>query len=157
MNSAYLITDSRYWLQAREQLDNNWVLIEADNPATNIKDWTWWVVGCTDDSEIGIDARLISYETATTLNTPSNPGTRSCTTPAEPRRSRLADKPPRSKEPIYSQPQEFTGMSAGEELAQLREWIRHQHPSMPSYSKAEPKPSPMQVATLVANLSAIGT
>ena len=67
------------------------------------------------------------------------------------------DKPPRSKEPIYIQPQEFTGMSAGEKLARLREWIRQQRPSMPSYSKAEPKPLKMQVATLVANLSSIGT
>ena len=48
-------------------------------------------------------------------------------------------------------------MSAGEKLARLREWIRQQRPSMPSYSKAEPKPSQMQVATLVANLSTMGT
>ena len=40
-------------------------------------------------------------------------------------------------------------MSVGEKLARLREWIRQQRPSMPSYSKAEPKPSQMQVATLV--------
>ena len=27
-NSAHLIPDSRYWLQAREQLDQNWVIVD---------------------------------------------------------------------------------------------------------------------------------
>ena len=42
-NNAYLITDSRYWLQAQEQLDSNWMLIPAgavDGP----KDWMDWIV-----------------------------------------------------------------------------------------------------------------
>ena len=158
MNSAYLITDSRYWLQAREQLDNNWMLVEASDPATNVKDWTQWVVGHTDDSKICIDARLISYETATALNNALKPKNSKLHYPPQNLVDLVwRDKPPRSKEPIYVQPQEFTGMSVGEKLARLREWIRQQRPSMPSYSKAEPKPSQMQVATLVANLSSIGT
>lgn len=41
--AAYLVTDSRYWLQAREELDSNWYLIPAgavDAP----KDWMEWLV-----------------------------------------------------------------------------------------------------------------
>ena len=41
--AAYLITDSRYWLQAEEQLDPNWHAIPAgavDGP----KDWIEWLV-----------------------------------------------------------------------------------------------------------------
>ena len=41
--AAYLITDSRYWLQARTELDPNWHLIPAgavDGP----KDWIDWLV-----------------------------------------------------------------------------------------------------------------
>ncbi|EJF65620.1 Creatinase/aminopeptidase [Dichomitus squalens] len=155
-NSAYLITDSRYWLQAREQLDHNWVLVEAGNPASGVKDWTQWIIDRAKDSKIGIDARLISYETATALNSALKPKNSKLHYPPQ----NLVDlvwreKPPRSKEPIYVQPQEFTGMSAGEKLARLREWVRRQRPTMPSYSKSEPKPSQMQVATLISNLSSI--
>ena len=155
-NSAYLITDSRYWLQAREQLDQNWVLVEAGAPG-NVKDWTEWILQRANDSKIGIDARLISYEKATALNNELKPKNSKLQYPPQ----NLVDlvwreKPARSKEPIYVQPQEFTGTSAGEKLRRLREWVKRQRPSVPSYSKAEPKPSQMQVATLISNLSSIG-
>ncbi|KAI0746192.1 Creatinase/aminopeptidase [Earliella scabrosa] len=154
-NSAYLITDSRYWLQAREQLDQNWVLVEAGAPG-NVKDWTEWILQRANDSKIGIDARLISYEKATALNNELKPKNSKLQYPPQ----NLVDlvwreKPARSKEPIYVQPQEFTGTSAGEKLRRLREWVKRQRPSVPSYSKAEPKPSQMQVATLISNLSSI--
>jgi Xaa-Pro aminopeptidase len=41
--TAYLVTDSRYWLQAQEQLDSNWRLVQGghtDGP----KDWIEWLV-----------------------------------------------------------------------------------------------------------------
>ena len=41
--AAYLVTDSRYWLQAREALDPNWHLIPAGG-ANAPKDWVDWVV-----------------------------------------------------------------------------------------------------------------
>jgi hypothetical protein len=44
--AAYLVTDSRYWLQAEEQIDSNWRLIPAgsvDGP----KDWIEWIVVST--------------------------------------------------------------------------------------------------------------
>ena len=43
--AAYLITDSRYWLQAEDQVDTNWHVIPAgavDGP----KDWIDWLVVC---------------------------------------------------------------------------------------------------------------
>lgn len=41
--AAYLVTDSRYWLQAREELDPNWYLIPAG--AVNApKDWIEWLM-----------------------------------------------------------------------------------------------------------------
>ena len=41
--TAYLVTDSRYWLQATEELDDNWHMIPAgaiDGP----KDWIDWLL-----------------------------------------------------------------------------------------------------------------
>jgi Xaa-Pro aminopeptidase len=43
--AAYLVTDSRYWLQAQDEIDENWHLIPAgafDGP----KDWIDWLVVC---------------------------------------------------------------------------------------------------------------
>ena len=37
-NNAYMVTDSRYWLQARDQVDSNWTIIEAGKPGQP-KDW----------------------------------------------------------------------------------------------------------------------
>ncbi|KAI1788023.1 Creatinase/aminopeptidase [Ganoderma leucocontextum] len=144
-----------FWLQAGEQLDQNWVLVEAGGSTTNFKDWTEWIIDRAKDSKIGIDARLISYQAATTLNNVLKPKNSKLQYPSQDLVDIVwRDKPARSREPIYVQPKEFTGTGAGEKLTRLREWIRQQQP-IPSYSKAEPKPSQMQVATLVANLSSI--
>ena len=42
-NSAYLITDSRYWLQASAELDHNWQLVRAGTPG-DCRDWIEWLV-----------------------------------------------------------------------------------------------------------------
>lgn len=42
-SSAYFFTDSRYWLQAKEQLDSNWTLIKA-GAVGQPKDWIDWLV-----------------------------------------------------------------------------------------------------------------
>ncbi|KAI0779249.1 Creatinase/aminopeptidase [Fomes fomentarius] len=156
LNSAYLITDSRYWLQAKNELDtHNWVLVEAGSPG-NVKDWTEWLIVRAKDNKIGIDARLISYEKATALNNELKPkGSKLQYPPQNLVDLVWRDKPARSKESIYVQPMEFAGVGAGEKLSRLREWIKRQRPSVPSYSRAEPKPSQMQVATLISNLSSI--
>jgi Xaa-Pro aminopeptidase len=44
-NAAFLITDSRYWLQAKAQLDRNWTLVRA-GAAGEPKDWIEWLVVC---------------------------------------------------------------------------------------------------------------
>ena len=43
MHSAFLITDSRYWLQAQEEINGNWTLIKAGS-AGEPQDWIEWIV-----------------------------------------------------------------------------------------------------------------
>ncbi|KAI0784645.1 peptidase M24, structural domain-containing protein [Abortiporus biennis] len=155
-SAAYLITDSRYWLQARQQLDNNWILIPAGD-VSGPKTWIDWLSDRAKDARIGIDARMISHEIATHLN--SLLGPKGCKLVYPPQNLVdliWKDKPSRSREPIYVQPIEFTGEEANAKLARVRAWIKNQPPSVPSYSKAEsPKPSQIQVGTLISNLSSI--
>lgn len=43
MHEAYLFTDSRYWLQAAEEVDDNWTLMRDGAPHAQ-KDWIEWLV-----------------------------------------------------------------------------------------------------------------
>jgi Xaa-Pro aminopeptidase len=43
MTKAFLITDSRYWLQAKQNLDRNWELVQA-GAIGQPKDWIEWLV-----------------------------------------------------------------------------------------------------------------
>ncbi|KAJ7019203.1 Creatinase/aminopeptidase [Mycena alexandri] len=154
-NSAYLITDSRYWLQAQEQLDSNWRLVKAGAPG-GPKDWIEWLELKVRDSKIGIDARMISHAQATLLTSKLGPRDSKMIYPPQ-NLVDLAwkDKAPKSAEPVYKQGVEFTGQEAASKLRRVREWIHQQPPSVPAYSKAPPTESQMHVGTLITSLSAI--
>ncbi|KAJ7252139.1 peptidase M24, structural domain-containing protein [Mycena haematopus] len=134
MNSAYLVTDSRYWLQAQEQLDPNWTLVKAgdvDGP----KDWIEWLSKAR-NSRIGIDARMISHEKATLIsNKLASLDSKMIYPPQNVVDLAWKDKPPKSREPLFRQPMEFAGQEASTKLQRLREWIKMQPPSVPAYSK----------------------
>jgi len=153
--AAYLVTDSRYWLQAQDEIDENWHLIPAgafDGP----KDWIDWLVDRVNDSRIGIDARMLSHEKAALFNSQLTAKSSKLIYPPQNFVDLIwKDKPPKSKEPIFIQPVEFTGQEASAKFAELRSWIKKQPPSTLSYSKAPPTPAQVHVATLVSSLSSI--
>jgi Xaa-Pro aminopeptidase len=64
-------------------------------------------------------------------------------------------KPQRSKDPVYVQPNEFTGMDAVEKIKAVRLWIEKQAPAVPSYSKAPPTAAQRHVGTLITSLPSI--
>ncbi|TFK44086.1 aminopeptidase-P [Crucibulum laeve] len=154
-NSAYLITDSRYWLQAQEQLDHNWTLVRAGDVGAPT-DWIDWIVRRIQNSRIGIDARMISHEKATLINSKIGGLESKLVYPPQ----NLVDlvwkeKPPKPREPVYIQPREYTGESATDKLDKIRRWIGQQPPSVPSYSKSEPTAAQKHIATLVTSLSCV--
>ncbi|KAF9455250.1 Creatinase/Prolidase N-terminal domain-containing protein, partial [Collybia nuda] len=155
VSSAYLFTDSRYWIQAREQLDVNWTLIKA-GAVGQPRDWIEWLVERTKGDKIGIDARMISHEKATLINSKIQSLDSKLIYPPQNLVDLVwKDKPAKSKAPIYIQPYEFTGMEATEKMRKLREWIHQQPASIPTYSKAPAKLSDMQVGTLITALPSI--
>ncbi|KAI0075847.1 Creatinase/aminopeptidase [Panus rudis PR-1116 ss-1] len=178
-HAAYLLVDSRYWLQVGKQCDRNWTTIRlGDTDAPNsLLDWLIDRVEPSSPSKykkagplsrsnsnassssprevkVGIDARMISHEHATKLN---NELSR--------RRSKLIfppqnfvdliwkDKPQRSQEPIFVQPIQFTGTEAGAKLDKLRRWIAQQPASNNGYSsKSSPNAEPKPAQRQVATL-----
>lgn len=154
--AAYIVTDSRYWIQAEAQVDGNWTVIQAGAPG-GPKDWIEWLVDRAKDSRIGIDARMLPHEKAILLNTELAPKKSKLFYPPQNLVDLIwKDKPSRSREPVFVQPLRFTGMEASAKLSELRKWIKSQPPSVPSYSKREPTDADKHVGTLISNLSSIG-
>lgn len=68
LNSAALSTDSRYFLQAEDQLDGNWILLKQG--VSGYPDWVSWMIGeCVyemdqlkESGNIGIDPRLVTWK-----------------------------------------------------------------------------------------------
>lgn len=127
------------------------------------------------DARIGIDARMISHEKATLINSKISASNSKLIYPPQNLVDLIwKDKPPKPKAPIFIQPIEFTGslwsllipnfclipwsvgMDAHAKLRKLRDWISSQPPSVPSYSQHPATPAQMQVGTLITSLSSIG-
>ncbi|KAF8069893.1 Creatinase aminopeptidase, partial [Lyophyllum atratum] len=155
MSSAYLITDSRYWLQAKEQLDRNWTVVKAGGRGEP-KDWIEWLIARAKDARIGIDARMISHENAMLINSKIIRTNSKLTHPPENLVDHVwKDKPRKSKAPIFKQPIEFSGVSAATKLLKLRDWIEAQPPAIPPHSKNPATPDEVHTGTLITSLSCI--
>ncbi|KAF8655608.1 hypothetical protein AX16_002990 [Volvariella volvacea WC 439] len=152
---AYLITDSRYWLQARQQIDGNWTLVRA-GAANEKRDWIEWLASQAKDAKIGIDARMISYEKANLLKSKVEPlGCKLYYPPQNLIDLVWKDKPTKSKEPVFKQPYQYTGEDASSKLQRVREWIKQQPPSVPSFHKGPPTPNQINGAVLLTSLPQI--
>lgn len=157
-SNAYLVTDSRYWLQAEDELDDNWSLIRAGLP-DGPKDWAQFLIDRAGEGKrLGMDARMISYSQASALNSAMQRISAKLVFPTQ----NLVDliwksKPTRSKQPITMQARRFAGEEAYSKLQKVRAWIAEQPPSRPSYikSSAEVKEEHRHVATLITSLSNI--
>lgn len=155
-NNAYIVTDSRYWIQAGREVDKNWLVVAAgshDGP----KDWMDWIVDRAHDVRIGIDARMLPHEKAVALNAQLGPKNCKLFYPPQNLVDLIwTDKPAKSRLPIFVQPVSFTGLEAGAKLERLRGWIKEQAPILPPYSKRSPTDADKHVGTLVSNLACIG-
>ena len=150
------MTGPVYWLQAKRQIDRNWVLVPAGDPE-GPADWIEWLVDRVKDAKIGIDARMLSHDKAIRLNGLLSAKNSKLHYPPQ----NLVDliwkeKPSRPREQIFVQPARLTGKSASSKLGELREWIKNQPASVPSYSKREAKDAEKQVGTLITDLPCIG-
>ncbi|ESK89285.1 putative aminopeptidase cytoplasmic [Moniliophthora roreri MCA 2997] len=145
VENAYLLTDSRYWLQAEEQLDDNWQLVKVRSPGLP-SNWIEWLPTTARKSRIGIDARTLSYSDAVSLDSKLKKVGSALFYPETNLVDAIwSDKPSRSQEPIYLHPIEFTGEHARDKLRRLRQWIQGQS------LEDEERP----VAALISSLSEI--
>ncbi|KAL9538027.1 hypothetical protein MBANPS3_011252 [Mucor bainieri] len=123
---AALFTDGRYFLQASQQLDDNWTLMKQGLPG--VPTWQEYLVkNLPAGSRIGLDPTLINAVDAHQLNVQLEP-LGSSLVPIHENLIDLAwgkDRPESPKDKVFVQPVQFTGKSVHDKLEELRTHIKN--------------------------------
>ncbi|KAI8376680.1 hypothetical protein EDC96DRAFT_551369 [Choanephora cucurbitarum] len=122
---AALFTDGRYFLQAADQLDTNWILMKQGLPG--VPSWQDYLVhSLPSGSRIGLDATLTSIEDAQYLRS-SLSTVNSELVPVKQNLVDLAwgkERPLAPSDKIFVHPVEFAGESHHDKLDKLRTYLR---------------------------------
>ncbi|KAJ7746479.1 Creatinase/aminopeptidase [Mycena maculata] len=121
---ALLFTDGRYFLQAEQQLDENWTLMKQGLP--DVPTWQEFLSKKIDSSSrIGIDSTLISAVDAEALTKALKPrGSELVSLSKNPVDSVWAEqRPPRPKSQVFPLGIKYSGESHSEKIKRLREEI----------------------------------
>ncbi|KAI9252506.1 peptidase M24, structural domain-containing protein [Helicostylum pulchrum] len=132
---AALFTDGRYFLQASQQLDDNWTLMKQGIPG--VPTWQEYLINnLPAGSRIGLDPTLINAVDAHQL-TLQLESLGSCLVPIQENLIDLAwgkDRPESPKDKVFVQPVQYTGnaffvlgKTIQEKLADLRAYIESKH------------------------------
>ncbi|WVQ79732.1 hypothetical protein IAT38_001832 [Cryptococcus sp. DSM 104549] len=127
---ALLFVDSRYWIQAEQQVPESWKVVRvgsqggASGKDAVVGGWVEWVVNEAEDgAKIGIDPKLISLDLAQSIK--SRLADTDSTTELVPLSSNLVDKihtpSPRSAGPILPYPIDLSGEDTPSKLARVRD------------------------------------
>lgn len=125
---AALFTDGRYFLQASQQLDDNWTLMKQGLPG--VPTWQEYLVkNLPAGSRIGLDPTLINAVDAYQLTLQLEPLGSSLV----PIHKNLIDlawgkaRPESPKDKVFVQPLQFTGKSVQNKLEELRTHIKNKN------------------------------
>ncbi|KAG7089664.1 hypothetical protein E1B28_011324 [Marasmius oreades] len=127
-DEAFLLTDSRFWLHAEEELDKNWQLGKVRSPGLP-KDWVEWVSLRIRDGRLGIDPQTVSVQDAGILEANLRKRNSSVVYPPQNLVDKIwEEKPTESKDPVFLHPLEFAGEDTQSKMRRLRVWMREQAP-----------------------------
>ncbi|PIN08888.1 Xaa-Pro aminopeptidase [Handroanthus impetiginosus] len=118
-NEALLWTDGRYFLQAEQQLSNQWKLMRmGEDPVVDI----WMADNLPSDAAIGVDPWCISVDTAQKWeHALAKKRQKLIQTTTNLVDEVWASRPPHEANPVVVHPLEFAGRSAEDKLKELRE------------------------------------
>ncbi|VDC07707.1 unnamed protein product [Peniophora sp. CBMAI 1063] len=128
LETAHLVTDSRYWTQATRQLDTElWTLVTAGAPGSPTN-YVGWLSANIRSSRVGIDARTVSLVNAKSIQTALSANDSTLVFPEENLVDIAwgSDRPSPSKAPVVIHPLQFSGCDASEKLADVRKWVHTQ-------------------------------
>ncbi|KAI9092402.1 peptidase M24, structural domain-containing protein [Phlyctochytrium arcticum] len=125
-NGAALWTDGRYFLQASQQLDQNWTLMKAGLPETPTKE-KWLNQVLPKNSAIGFDPLLITTAAFETLNDVLVKEGHHTLKAIEKNLIDAvwgADQPARPQNKVLVHPESYAGKSSADKIAGVREQIK---------------------------------
>ncbi|KAI8982649.1 peptidase M24, structural domain-containing protein [Pilobolus umbonatus] len=125
MTEAALFTDGRYFLQAEDQLDENWVLMKQG--LSGVPTWQDYLIQkLPAHSRVGLDASLTLLEDARDLRTrlKTKESTLVSVKP-NPVDVVWADRPALPTTQVFIQPLEYAGQSFEKKLEDVRQHIQH--------------------------------
>ncbi|XP_037491086.1 aminopeptidase P1 isoform X2 [Jatropha curcas] len=124
MNDARLWTDGRYFLQAMQQLSNQWTLMRiGEDPPVD----TWMADNLAAHATVGIDPWCISVDTAQRWEGAfANKQQKLIQTTTNLVDEVWKNRPPQESNPVIVHPLEFTGRSVADKLKDLREKFKHE-------------------------------
>ncbi len=130
MNSAALWTDSRYFLQANEQLANTeyQLMKMAVDGTPSIEEWLGRELSEINGATVAIDGAVCTIAEAEVLTLDlRKQGGITLRTNIDPMALIWKDRPALPKEPIRIQPIEWAGCTTGDKLAQIRRKLANVH------------------------------
>ncbi|KAI4386740.1 hypothetical protein MLD38_004647 [Melastoma candidum] len=118
MKEALLWTDGRYFLQATQQLSDQWKLMRiGEDPAVEI----WMADNFPEDAAVGIDPWCISIDTAQRWEHAfAKKGQKLVQTKTNLVDEAWKNRPPLEANPVVIHPLEFSGRSVADKLSDLR-------------------------------------
>lgn len=118
-DTAALWTDSRYFIQAAQQLEGSGIVLMKDRLPETPSIGEWLSAQLKDGSKITICGEMFSHQEFEALQIELRGKTEitSCTDPFD---KLWLDRPSLPKDPIYFQPAEYTGKSASDKIADIR-------------------------------------
>ena len=127
MERAALWTDGRYFLQASQQLDQNWQLMKAGLPETPTKE-KWLTTELVSGQRVGVDPALISFEASKKLNEHlSKSGLELVPINENLIDAIWKDQPHFDPKQIDHLPVKFSGKSSSEKISDLRVHLKAQN------------------------------
>lgn len=129
MEKAALWTDGRYFLQAAQQLDQNWQLMKAGMPETPSKE-KWLTSELISGQRVGVDPALISFDAAKKLRENlSKSGIELVAVNDNLIDAIWKDQPAFDPKIINHLPVNFSGKSSSEKISVLRAHLKTQNHS----------------------------
>ncbi|KAJ3328237.1 hypothetical protein HDU76_010333 [Blyttiomyces sp. JEL0837] len=124
LDQAALWTDGRYFLQASQQLDTNWILQKSGLPDVPTKE-EWLVKVLPKNSRVGLDQTLITVAAARLLSESLSKAGHSLAPLSENLVDQVwgSERPSVPKQSVFALDVKYAGVSVAEKLAEVREQL----------------------------------
>ena len=128
LDDAALWTDSRYFIQAKEQLPSSFQLMKEGLPETpTITEWLLRKMSVANGRVVAVDGMVINYSEAMLMGKELRKIGVTLRTDYDIAKRLWTNRPAIPSNPIYGVEREWIGESVGSKLHRIREVMREQH------------------------------